>query len=55
MAIDDGEAIEVAARVKAVEQLTGDPGYLNLKSFTEPLSGFLMKGGSVLLIAAHRP
>jgi hypothetical protein len=54
MGIDDGEVIEVAARVKAVKQLTGNRGYLNLKSLTEALPGFLMKRHSVILIAADR-
>jgi hypothetical protein len=54
MAIDDREVIEFAPGVKAVEQLTGDRGYLKLKSFTEALRRFLMKGRSVVLIAAYR-
>jgi hypothetical protein len=33
MAIDDGDVIEVAASVTAVEQWTDDRGHLNLKSF----------------------
>jgi hypothetical protein len=53
MAIDNGEVVEVAARVKVVEQLMNDRGYPNLKSFTGALRRFLMKGWSVVLIAAR--
>jgi hypothetical protein len=54
LAIDDGEVIEVAEKVNAVEQLMVSRTYLSVKSLTEALRRFLMKRRSVILIAPYR-